>query len=72
MLDHLLHKMDCGLEGQALTALRTFHSSKRTVLCLDGLDKFTHNKYLTPQPDELKNIWTIVEPLMEIILVDPE
>jgi len=71
MLNYLLNEVDCGLEGAAHTALQTFNTARRTTLCLDGLDKFTHNRYTPPEPDGLRNMWTMVEPLMEIVLVDP-
>jgi hypothetical protein len=38
MLEYLLQEMDCGLGGQALRALRTFNSSRKDTICLDGLD----------------------------------
>ena len=71
MLTFLLHDVDLGIRGQPLTALKTFTSGRQDSLCLDGLDKFTHNKYLPPNVKDLQNIWVTIAPLMEILLVDP-
>ena len=71
MLNFMLENVDLGMRGQPLTALKTFTNDKLNPVCLDGLDKFTHNNYLPPDEKTLRNIWVTVSPLMEVILVDP-
>ncbi|MEX1368233.1 MAG: hypothetical protein AB1Z98_34200 [Nannocystaceae bacterium] len=64
-LTFLLEHYDLpGLTGQKLTAARKFATQKEGDLCLDDLDKFTHNKYSPPTPEGLRAMWTHIEPLM--------
>ena len=71
MLNFMLEHVDLGIRGQPLAALRTFTNGKHDAICLDGLDKFTHNSYLPPDEKDLRNIWVKIGPLMAILLVDP-
>jgi hypothetical protein len=69
-LTFLLENYDLELNDQALTAARHFANSKKgdTGLCLDNLDKFTHNAYTPPTSEELRAIWVHIEPLMRVLI----
>lgn len=58
--------------GQALSALRRFADPKNQEMCLDDLDKFTHNVYIVPTADKLRAIWEQLDPYMRLVLSDPE
>jgi len=68
----LEHAPPGGIQGQPLAALKRFVSDKAEQLCLDALDKFTHNKYSPPSAVELRNIWTTLDPLMRVLLKEPQ
>jgi hypothetical protein len=53
-------------------AIRRLQTDEATPLTLDSLDGFVHNKLIEPTEKELRNIWTILEPLFAIVLVEPQ
>lgn len=63
---------ELGIGAQALTAARRFAGKGDNGLCLDTLDKFTHNAYTPPTPAELRAIWTHIEPLMRVFIAPKE
>lgn len=73
-LTFLLQTYDIpNLSGQQLNAAKRFVEAKDNEgLCLDTLDKFTHNAYMPPSPRELRNIWTHIEPMMLAITSEVE
>ena len=71
-LQFLLQEYELGLSDQALTAARRFAQRGHDGLCLDSLDKFTHNAYTPPTPTELRAIWTHIEPTMKVLVAPAE
>jgi hypothetical protein len=71
-LKWLLKEKEIGFRGQPLAAIKRFCTDKNQALCLDSLDKFAHNSYSPPTPAELRMMWTTLDPLMRVILSDPQ
>jgi len=52
-------------------ALRMFTNDPNSPISIKSLHQIVHNPYHPPTEDGLRNIWTRLEPLLQIILVDP-
>lgn len=71
-LQFLLQHMNLPLEPLERKGLNQFVSSKDTAFTLGSLDLFIHNKNVLPTEPELRAIWGRIEPLMRIVLVEPQ
>ena len=68
----VIDSMDLGLEPLELKALKAFNQDKYSLMSLDTLDGFVHNKQMQPTEPELQSIWIKIEPLMRIVLTEPK
>jgi hypothetical protein len=60
------------LDPHASAALDKLLKGQHTAISLETMNKFVHNTYTTPIVPELQSIWRALEPLFEVILVEPK
>ncbi len=71
-LNFMLAEMQLPLAPLERKALLPFTQEKQVFLTLDSLDWFAHNKNVQPTERELRSIWGKIEPLMRIVLTEPQ
>jgi len=71
MLRYLVNDSHLPLPGQAKRRLTTLVSDKHSLVSVDLLDAFAHNRFALPVDRELRSLWDTVAPLVALAL-DPE
>ena len=59
------------LNPHGLKALGRVVKGQHTALSLETMNLFVHSHYSTPSPQELRALWDAIQPLMDVILVEP-
>lgn len=60
-----------GMPNQAKKRLAKLITDKTTLLSVDLLDAFAHNRFALPSARDLRGLWDILEPLLEMTLQPP-
>lgn len=72
MLQYVVEKdTDIISNGNLLKALNKLVSQKKELLSIDTLNLFVHNQHFYPNEDDLRDFWSQLRGLFEIILVEP-
>jgi hypothetical protein len=72
MLKYVVDKdTDIIRNGNLLKALRKLISQDKELLSIDTLNLFVHNQHFYPNEDDLREFWSQLQGLLEIILVEP-
>jgi hypothetical protein len=73
MLQYTVDKdTDIIRNGNLLKALRKLISQKHELISIDSLNLFVHNQHFYPNEDGLRDFWTQLQGLFEIVLVEPD
>lgn len=73
MLQYVINK-NCGIinNGNIVKALSKLVAQKTQLISIDSLNLLVHNQHFYPNEDKLREFWTSLHGLFEIILVEPE
>ncbi len=71
-LNFMIAEMGLPLHPLELRALQAFVQDKQSPMTLDTLDGFVHNKQMHPTEPELRAISAKIEPVLRIVLTDPQ
>ncbi|MCK4782892.1 MAG: hypothetical protein KAV87_04010 [Desulfobacteraceae bacterium] len=72
MLKFMANDDTIELNPQALTALNQFISDKNNLLNADTLNFFVHNAFCCPTERELRPLWSKLEEVLKITLLEPK
>ena len=72
MMNSLLQDSDISLKPLARKALNKMVTDDQSVLSLEHLNQFVHNRYMAPTDRELGFLWAKLEPLLEILMEEPK
>ena len=73
MLKYIINEdVDIITDGNLLKVIQKFVSHKHDIISIDTLHLFAHNQHFSPNEQMLRDIWSQLEGLLEIILVEPE
>jgi hypothetical protein len=70
LLQHILQTSTIPLAADARRALANFVKDRHGPMSLDAMNSFTHNRFTPPTPDQLRKLWTMLRPLLELTLQD--
>jgi hypothetical protein len=71
MLNALLADGDIVLPPLARKGLGKMVSDDDHPLSLDKMDQFVHNYYIAPSDRDLRKLWTLLQPLIVLLLHEP-
>gem|GEM_PF-522261 len=71
-LNHILQTPSMPLGPEARKALQKFVSDTKDSLTLESLNWFTHVRYVPPTVEQLRCFWTMLFPLLQMTLQDPQ
>lgn len=71
MLNLLLANSEIVLPPLARKGISRMVSDDDHPLSLDKLDQFVHNHYVAPNEKELRKLWTLLQPLLVQLLIEP-
>ena len=72
MLKYILATPEIPLNPTGRKALHKLVSAQHSHLTLDSMNGFVHNRYTTPTEEELRSLAEMLQPLLELVLVEPE
>ena len=72
MISHLVSpKCEIIRNPNIIKVLKRFLCEKDELLSKDTLDFFVHNEFYSPTEESLRRLWSQLEGLFQIILVEP-
>jgi hypothetical protein len=71
MMGVVLQDRDVQLKPQTRKALNRMVSNHESLLSLEHIDQFVHNRYVAPSERDLRIMWSAVEPLLEQFMEEP-
>src|SRR5437899_8875556 len=71
MMSLVLQDKDVKLKPQTRKALNRMVSNNESLLSLEHIDQFVHNRYSAPSERELRIMWSAMEPLLEQFMEEP-
>lgn len=73
MLNHIANDdPDFKVHPLALKALKQLTAKDNTLLTVETLDSFVHNKYSFPTEKELRSLWSQLEEVFKVLLAKPQ
>jgi hypothetical protein len=72
MMNLLLQDSDIDLKPLARKALNKMVSDDQSLMSLEHINQFVHNRYTAPTDRELGLMWAKLEPLLENLMEEPE
>ena len=70
MMRVVLNDKTIVLKLQVRRALDRMTNDDASLISLEHIDQFVHNRYIAPNERELRHLWTSVEPLMELFMTE--
>jgi hypothetical protein len=58
------------LKPQVRRALDRMTNDDASLIPLEHIDQFVHNRYIAPSERDLRHLWSSVEPLLEMFLAE--
>jgi hypothetical protein len=72
LLAELLKDPNIKVPTLARKSLNKMVSDPNHRLTIEQMDAYVHNHYEEPTERELRNLWAVLEPLMQYLLVEPK
>lgn len=70
MMRTVLNDTTITLKPQVRRALDRMTNDDASLISLEHIDQFVHNRYIAPNERDLKHLWTSVEPLLELFMTE--